>query len=86
MPTLDEASAAAQVTVSQSNAILLARIDERTIATDRVVQEIKVLVTTNYVTQQEFKPVRALVYGAVGLMLTGIIGAIIALVVLLPKH
>lgn len=71
---------------SQGNAVLLARIDERTKNTDNTVHRIEEMVTKNYVTQQEFKPVKALVFGAVGIMLATIIGAIIALVVLVPKH
>lgn len=36
----------------------------------------------NYVTKAEFAPVRVIVYGAVGLMLTGIFGALIGLVLI----
>lgn len=67
--------------VSQGNAVLLARIDERTMTTERGVQEIKLMVEKNYVTQQEFKPVKAFVYGVVTILLLAIIGAIAALVV-----
>ncbi len=35
---------------------------------------------SNYVTQQEFWPVKALVYGCTGLMLTSLVGALLYLV------
>jgi len=34
----------------------------------------------NYVTQQEFKPVRLIVYGFAAIVLTAVVGAVIALV------
>jgi hypothetical protein len=34
----------------------------------------------NYVTQAEFWPIKALVYGCTGLMLTGIVGSLLVLV------
>ena len=37
-------------------------------------------VKKNYVSQAEFKPVKALVYGLVGLTLTSVFGALVALV------
>lgn len=36
----------------------------------------------NYVTQLEFKPVRMIVYGMCAILLTGVIGAIIKLVLI----
>ncbi len=66
---------------SQGNAVLLARIDERTQNTERGVQEIRVMVEKNYVTQQEFKPIKSFVYGVVALMVAAIIGGLIALVI-----
>jgi len=36
---------------------------------------------TNYVTQAEFWPVKMLVYGCTGLMLTAMVGAVIVLVI-----
>ncbi len=57
----------------------------------KLLQEIKVqvvrletlmnLMQDNYVTRAEFEPVRNLVYGLVGLLLTGVVGAMIALIV-----
>jgi hypothetical protein len=62
-----------------SLAALLARIDERTKTTCKDVQEIKTKLETHYVTQDEFRPVKAIVYGMVGLLLTGIVTAILIL-------
>lgn len=69
-----------QISASQSNE-LLARIDERTKSMGKAVEDIKTMVTSNYVTQQEFKPIKTLVFGAVAIMLIAIVGAIVALVV-----
>lgn len=35
----------------------------------------------NYVQQSEFKPIKTIVYGFVGLILTSVVGALIALVI-----
>jgi len=43
--------------------------------------EIKSKLEHNYVSQEAFIPVRNLVYGMVGLILTAVIGALIALVI-----
>ena len=56
---------------------LLARIDERTKGTEEAVKEIKNQLQTHYVTQDEFRPIRMLIYGMVGLMLTSIVGALL---------
>lgn len=44
-------------------------------------QEIKVLLEKDYVTQDEFEPIRRVVYGMVGLVLLSVLGAIVALVI-----
>lgn len=56
---------------------LLGRLDERTASMSRQLEELRTVV----VTQPEFKPVKAIVYGLVALVLTGVFGALIALVV-----
>lgn len=56
---------------------LLGRLDERTAAMARSLEELRAVV----VTQPEFKPVKAVVYGLVAIVLTGVFGALIALVV-----
>ena len=69
-----------------SLASLLARIDERTIATSNAVLEIKSKMETHYVTQNEFRPVKSIVYGLVGLILTSVVIALIAMVVVRGGH
>lgn len=44
------------------------------------VNEIKEKLENDYVTQETFKPIRNLVYGTVSIFLTGVVGALIALV------
>ena len=46
------------------------------------IREIKQRLDTKYVTQTEFQPIKSLVYGVVGMVLTGVIGAMIALVII----
>ena len=45
------------------------------------VTEIKQKLDSNYVTKEEFSPVRQIVYGIVSLILLGVVGAVLALVV-----
>lgn len=45
------------------------------------VREIKTQITSNYVTKDQFEPVRRLVYGVVGIILTAVVVALVALVV-----
>jgi hypothetical protein len=45
------------------------------------VLEIKNLVKEQYITKAEFEPVKRLVYGLVSIVLTGVIGAILYLVI-----
>ncbi len=56
---------------------LLIRIDERTMS---IVEELKQLRTT-VVSKAEFNPIRLLVYGLVGLVLTAVFTAVVAQVV-----
>jgi hypothetical protein len=42
--------------------------------------EIKVKLESEYVTQDEFEPVKKIVYGMVGVILLAVIGALITLV------
>lgn len=44
------------------------------------VDDLALKVDHNYITKDEFQPVKQLVYGLVGLILTAVIGAIMALV------
>jgi hypothetical protein len=45
------------------------------------VDDIKDKMENNYVTQEEFKPIRNIVYGMVTLILTGVVGALLALII-----
>ena len=47
----------------------------------RDVTDIKETLKTNYVTRDEFTPVKSIVYGMVGIILIAVFGALIALVV-----
>lgn len=55
---------------------LLIRLDERLKAIESNLLHMR----TNYVTQIEFRPIRLIVYGTAGIILTGVMGAIVALV------
>lgn len=62
------------------------RISLATIKTDleyikRDIGEIKQTLKADYVTREEFSPIRSIVYGMVGLILTAVIGALVALVI-----
>ena len=46
----------------------------------RDLDEIKLKLNNNYVTQDQFAPVKSLVYGLVALLLTAVIGAMVTLV------
>jgi len=48
------------------------------------ITEIKQKLDCQYVTQMEFKPVKTIVYGLVSLILTGVVGALLALVIVKP--
>lgn len=55
---------------------IVVRLDERTASMARAMEELRSVV----VTQPEFKPVKAVVYGLVALVLTSVFGGLIALV------
>jgi len=46
------------------------------------VKEIKEILKTDYVTKDEYDPIKKLVYGLVGLILIGVVGALLSLVIL----
>jgi len=69
------------------NGRLLARIDERTASILREVAQLraglaahKAEARATYVTRVEFRPIRGLIYGLVGLTLTSVGGGVLALV------
>lgn len=57
--------------------LTLARIDERTQNLVSSINQLK----ESCVSQAEFKPVKALVFGGVGLVLMAVVGAVVALVI-----
>lgn len=67
--------------LSKSDAVLLARIDERTGSLVSTVNEIKSSLENKYLLRSEFAPVRNIVYGLVTVILLAVIGALVALVV-----
>ncbi|MEK6883962.1 MAG: hypothetical protein AABY22_30310 [Nanoarchaeota archaeon] len=60
---------------------LLARIDERTEKLANDIEEIKLKLEKHYVLKEEFDPIKNLVYGGVGLILIGVLGAILMLII-----
>ena len=68
----------------QDNAQLLARLDERTRAIQETVAGIERKLNSDYVSRQEFEPIKKIVYGTVGLILVAVVGALVALVVNRP--
>ncbi len=65
----------------QELSVAVAKIDERTKILVTSVDKIEDTLSKSYVTQDEFKPVKALMYGLVGVILTSVIGSILLLVV-----
>ena len=65
---------------------LLIRLDERTSSQEKVLIELKNIIEKNYVTQDQFRPVRLCVFGFVALILTSVVGALIAVVVKGVSH
>lgn len=59
----------------------LARVEEKVSSISAEVKELKSDVARNFVTHEEFAPVRAIVYGMVALVLVSVMGAILILVV-----
>lgn len=55
---------------------LLIRLDERTAAIIKELADLR----QEVVTQSEFKPIRMLAYGLVALFMTGVIGAVLSVV------
>jgi hypothetical protein len=60
---------------------MLIRIDERTKSLIKRFDDFEKKQSEDFVTRIEFEPIKRLVYGVVGLVLTGFVLAIIALVI-----
>jgi len=67
--------------MSEEHLEQLARIDERTKNIQAEVELIRTQLTNHYVSKSEFAPVKAIVYTMVGLVMTTVVGAVVALVV-----
>lgn len=68
------------MTMGEEHREQLARIDERTRIIEKTVSKIEHELTHKYVSKSEFAPVRAIVYTMVGLVMTSVVAAIVALV------
>lgn len=66
---------------NDDQAAMLARIDERTLGLERGFADLSAKLDNQYVTRAEFNPVKAIVYGLVGLILTAVVVSLLALVV-----
>lgn len=73
--------AAIQNAKDSITATLLERLLGRSENTEKDVAEIKALLSSKYVTAEAFAPVKALVYGGTGLMLTGVVASLLVLVI-----
>ncbi len=60
----------------------LAVLTEQVRSIDETVRDIKKKIESDYVTQDQFNPVKSIVYGLVGLLLTSVVGALLGLVIL----
>ena len=61
----------------------LQKMEERLIKRiDDLEDEIKKDLNENYVRKEAFEPIRSIVYGAVGLVLTGVVLALLALIII----
>ena len=58
---------------------MLGRIDERTKNIDKELQEVKHRLDYNFVTRDEFAPIKALVYGMVAIVMTSVVGGLLVL-------
>lgn len=64
---------------------LLGRIDERTLALVETMAKLENRLEESYVTKSEFAPVKAIVFGGAGIVMTAVLGGLIALVVNVSK-
>lgn len=60
----------------QNHEVMLYRLDEMRSAVERIEEKID----SNYVSRVEFEPIKRIVYGIVGLVLTSVIVALLALI------
>ena len=69
--------------IKEKEGPMLARIDERTKLLLEKVNGLEQLIVTQYVTKDEFQPVKSVTFGLVSVICIGVLGALVALVL---KH
>lgn len=69
-----------KTTTNEQRDIDIALIRQSTENIEKRVDSIDLKLEKNYVTQDQFDPIRRLVYGLVGLILVGVVTAVLALI------
>ena len=59
----------------------MARLDEKMTHVESKVDEINSKLDHKYVTREEFKPVKQVVFGLVSVILLSVVGAVVALII-----
>lgn len=59
----------------------LALISQNVEHVDKKVMEVKHMLKGSYIRREEFDPIKKLVYGLVSIILTGVVGALLALII-----
>lgn len=65
----------------ENERITLAQIKTDLDYIKRDIADIKATIRTDYVTREEFSPIKSIVYGLVGIIMTAVVGALVALVI-----
>jgi len=65
----------------QNDAVKLAVLESNYVYIKEKLDDIDKKVSSGYVTKEEFEPIKKVVYGLVSLVLTAVVGAVVALVV-----
>lgn len=60
---------------------LLIRVDERTMHIMGSIKQLSEIVSADYVSKEEFAPIKSIVYGMVGFILISTLAALVALVI-----
>lgn len=70
-----------QKMAEQNDAVKLAVLESNYVYIKEKLDDIDKKVSSGYVTKEEFEPIKKVVYGLVSLVLTAVVGAVVALVV-----
>jgi hypothetical protein len=81
LQTTAQAAAQAATAAASSAAIVATNIDWIKKDITEIKESLKCL-NQEYVTQVEFRPIKAIVFGMVGVILVGVVGALLALVII----